>query len=210
MNIEESERLIRICEYENRYYKEGYNTICGIDEVGRGPLAGPVIAACVILPRDTVIEGINDSKKISKKKHEFFYSTIIKKCIEFAIGIVDEKEIDDINILQATKKAMSIAVNKLKTKPDVLFIDHLNLADISIEQLSLSKGDSLSISIAAASLIAKYTRDEMMKEYSLIYPEYGFDKNAGYGTRSHIKAIKKYGLCDIHRRSFVKKIISKF
>lgn len=178
-----------------------------MDEVGRGPLAGPVIAACVILPEDFVLCGINDSKKVPKKKHEAFYNYITQNCVDYAIGLVDPDIIDSVNILNATKIAMQKAYEAINVKPDVLFIDHLSLESLSVCQLSLTKGDSLSVSIAAASLVAKYIRDNMMKEYAKEYPVYGFDKNAGYGTKEHIDAIKKYGICEIHRKSFIKKFI---
>jgi ribonuclease HII len=203
----EEMRLRKLNEFEDRYHKNGSLNICGIDEVGRGPLAGPVVAACVILPPHTLIEGIDDSKKVPKSKHKHFYDLILSVCIDFSIGIVSEKEIDKINILNATKKAMEIAVGSLKIRPDMLFIDYLSLENIDIMQLSITKGDTLSISIAAASIVAKHTRDEMMKGYSAIYPEYCFDKNSGYGTRTHMDAIRKYGLCEIHRRSFISRII---
>lgn len=207
--IDEKElcRLKQLSIYEQQYRENGFVKIGGIDEVGRGPLAGPVIAACVILPDDFLLCGINDSKKIPKKKHEAFYRYITGHCIDHAAGIVEPDVIDSVNILNATKIAMQKAYEAIKTKPDVLFIDHLALEAIPICQLSLTKGDSLSVSIAAASLIAKYIRDKLMKEYAMLYPEYGFDKNAGYGTKDHIDAIRKYGICEIHRKSFVKKFI---
>jgi ribonuclease HII len=205
MKENEENRLKKLYEFEEDHYQRGYELICGIDEVGRGPLAGPVVAACVILPKGSIIEGINDSKKIPKKRHKELYDKILSVCIDHSIGIVDELDIDSINILNSTIKAMERAVDKLKVRPDFLFIDYLKLDNVVIPQLSISKGDSLSASIAAASIVAKYTRDEMMKEFSKIYTVYGFEKNAGYGTQEHLDAIRKYGLCPIHRKTFTKK-----
>lgn len=193
--------------YELAAIKKGYEYIAGIDEAGRGPLAGPVVAACVMLPKDSFIAGLDDSKKLSEKKREALYNIITEKALAYGIGIVDEKYIDKVNILNATKKAMCKAVSSLKLKPEILLIDAVKLDDISIEQFSIIKGDKKSVSIAAASIIAKVTRDRIITEMDLLYPQYGFKKHKGYGTREHIEAIKKYGFCPIHRMSFnIKKV----
>lgn len=209
MKIEmERERFNIMCKYEKDAYSKGYKMVAGIDEAGRGPLAGPVVSAAVILPEDIFINGLNDSKKLSAKKRESLYSEILDTCIDHGIGIVDEKCIDGINILNATKKSMSIAVNALNIKPDMLFIDAVELNEVDIKQLSIIKGDGLSISIAAASIIAKVTRDRIMDEMHILYPQYGFINHKGYGTKQHMEAIRKYGRCPIHRTSFTKNIIS--
>ena len=200
-------RLETICEYEKEYHSKGYVHIAGIDEVGRGPLAGPVVSCAVILPKDAYIEGINDSKKLSPKKREEIFIEIKKQAIDIGIGIVEPKQIDEINILNATKLSMKIALHNLKTKPDYLFIDALTLHDVNIPQLDIIKGDEKSISISAASIVAKVTRDAIMQDYHKIYPNYNFNSNKGYGSKDHIEGIKKHGLCPIHRRSFVKKFV---
>lgn len=186
---------------ENRLYSEGYEVIAGIDEVGRGPLAGPVVAASVILPKDFFCLGIRDSKKIPEFERESLYQIIVNNSIDYAVGIVNEKEIDSINIYEATKKAMNTSITNLKYKPDYLLIDAMKLST-TIPQLSIVHGDDLSISIAAASIIAKVTRDNLMREYDKRYPEYNFKSNKGYGTKEHIQAILKYGVSPIHRLSF--------
>lgn len=188
-------------EYENELYAEGYELIAGIDEVGRGPLVGPVVTAAVILPKDFYSDEINDSKKLSEKKREYLYDIIMQNAISVGIGIVHNKRIDEINILNATKEAMIMAVDNLKVKPDCLLIDAVKL-DTDIKSLSIIKGDQKSLSIAAASIIAKVTRDRMMYELDKKYPEYDFKNNKGYGTKNHIKAIEKYGIIDEHRLSF--------
>jgi ribonuclease HII len=204
-----SDELVRIYsmkEYERKYQMADY--ICGIDEVGRGPLCGPVVTCAVILPKDVIIPGVNDSKKLSAKKREELAAVIKDKCIEYSIGMVDSSEIDRINILNATVKAMESAVNSLKHRPQVLLIDALHLPDITdIRQESIVKGDATVFTIAAASIVAKVTRDHMMDEYDRQYPGYGFAKNKGYGTREHIEAIKKLGPCPIHRRTFIKNFL---
>ncbi len=197
-------RLRAMSIYEAEAYNSGYRLVAGIDEAGRGPLAGPVVAACVMLPEGCLIEGVNDSKKLSAAQREKLYDIIIEKAVSFGVGIIDEKCIDDINILNATKLAMKQAVEQLKPKPDMLLIDAVRLEDVNIPQKPIIKGDALSISIAAASIIAKVTRDRMLDEADSVYPLYGFKKHKGYGTEEHIKAIKKYGLCPIHRISFTK------
>ena len=198
----ENVRLDKLLAFENEYYSQGANFIAGVDEVGRGPLAGPVLACAVILPRGLRIEGINDSKQLTEKKRESLAKIIQESAIAVSIGIADVKTIDNINILQATIKAMTDAVNGLNVRPDVVLIDALTLPKVKARQRAVIKGDSLSATIAAASIVAKVTRDNMMKGYHEIYPEYGFDQHKGYGTEKHIEAIRAYGLCPIHRRSF--------
>ena len=191
-----------ILKYEKIYQSKGYNNIIGIDEAGRGPLAGPVVAASVNWGEAPLIEGVKDSKKISEKKRLELFSMIMKNALDVGVGIVHEKKIDEINILQATYLAMKISIGNLKIKPDILLIDG-KPADIHhIEQKNIIKGDSLSYSIAAASIIAKVTRDKLMLEYSKIYPEYNFHKHKGYGTKFHLDVIKEQKSCPIHRKSF--------
>ena len=192
-----------LLEYEKELYKKGLNFIAGIDEVGRGPLCGPVVACACILPINYQLDGLNDSKKISEKKREELYEILIKDALSYGIGIISPKRIDEINILEATKEAMKEAVNNLDIKPEHLLIDAVKL-DIDINSTSIIKGDAKSASIAAASIIAKVTRDRMMIELSEMYPEYGFEKHKGYGTKEHIEALKKIGPCIYHRLSFLK------
>ena len=207
MKEKELERLTKLKEIENEIYNRGIETICGIDEAGRGPLAGPVVVAAVIMPKDSMIEGVNDSKKVSEKKRETLYEQIINEAIAYGVGIIDQKEIDEINILNATKKGLTTAIKKLKVKPQRILVDALTGIDTcGIPYTSIIKGDAKSYSIAAASIIAKVTRDRIMREWDEIYPEYGFEKHKGYGTKMHIDAIKEYGLCPLHRLSFVKNI----
>jgi len=201
----EFERIAAMYAFERKAYEEGCKFVAGVDEAGRGPLAGPVVAAVVILPENAFIHGLNDSKKLTPKQRESLYDEIIEKAVAFSIGIVDEKQIDSINILNATKAAMEKAISSLKPQPDILFIDAMELENIKIRQVSIIKGDSRSASIAAASIIAKVTRDRMIDELDEVYPQYGFKKHKGYGTKEHIEAIKKYGICPIHRISFTKK-----
>lgn len=203
----EIDRLIQMSIYEKEAALQGFRYIAGIDEAGRGPLAGPVVAACVILPENCLIEGLNDSKKLSAAQREKLYEIIVEKAVSMGIGIVGEKCIDEINILNATKLAMKNAVEQVKPQPDMLLIDAVRLNDVKIAQLPIIKGDSLSISIAAASIIAKVTRDRLIEEADNIYPRYGFKKHKGYGTKEHIDAIKKYGICPIHRVSFTKNFL---
>ncbi|MBO5141635.1 MAG: ribonuclease HII [Clostridia bacterium] len=201
-------RLEELSKFEREYNEKGYELIGGIDEAGRGPLAGPVVAACVILPKGCVIEGVNDSKKLSEKKREALYDEITEKAVAWGVGIMDNNVIDDINILEATRNAMTHAVEELEVKPDYIFIDAEKKVDTKgIPYLPIVKGDALSISIAAASIIAKVTRDRMMKEYDKMFPCYGFEKHKGYGTKAHTDAIKENGLCMIHRKSFCTKFI---
>ncbi len=203
----EVQRLENIKEFENSLYDNGYKYIAGIDEVGRGPLAGPVVTAAVILPRDSKIMYMNDSKALSCQKREEIAALIKEEAVSYAYGIVDNNEIDKINILNATKKAMIESVEKLDVKPEILLIDAVHL-DTEIEQKSFIKGDANIYSISAASIIAKVYRDHLMDEYAKEYPEYGFEKNKGYGTFDHVEAIRNIGLCPIHRKSFTGNIIS--
>lgn len=205
----ELKRIESLNIYENELYSSNIKTIGGIDEAGRGPLVGPVVAACVVLPKDAFIPDINDSKKISENKRELLYEIIKRKAISYGIGIVDNSEIDKVNILNATYKAMQIAISKIAVDLDFLLVDAINIPNIRIKQKSIIKGDSKSISIAAASIIAKVERDRIMREYHKLFPEYNFEKNKGYGTKEHIVALKKYGPCPIHRKTFIDKIISE-
>ena len=188
--------------------KQKYNLIAGIDEVGRGPLAGPVVTACVVMPYDEMIDGVYDSKRVSAKKREKLYDEILSKAIAYSITLETEKTIDEINILNATKKSMINSYNSLSVKPDVLLVDAVKL-DVDCETLPIIKGDSTSYAIACASIIAKVYRDRMMDEYALKYPVYDFANNKGYGTKKHIEALKTYGKCPIHRDSFISNFISK-
>ena len=192
-------------EYERRLVNSGYKYICGVDEVGRGPLAGPVVCAAVIMPLDDIIDGVDDSKKVPQKKREKIAEIIAEKAIACHICRIEPQIIDEINILEATKLCMKRAVEGLPIKPDFVLTDGNMTLDIAIPQQSIVKGDALSYSIGAASIAAKVFRDKIMDEYSLVYPQYGFEKNKGYGTSEHIKGIKEAGLCAIHRRSFTKK-----
>ena len=210
MKEKEEERLKALKEIEENLYKQGCKSICGIDEAGRGPLAGPVVVAAVILPRESMIEGVNDSKKVSEKKREILYEQILQEAISYGVGIIDQKEIDTINILNATKKGLTTAVQALTVRPDRIIVDALEHIDTChIPYTSIIKGDAKCYSIAAASIIAKVTRDRVMRQWDEVYPQYGFAKHKGYGTRAHIEAIREYGLTPIHRLSFVKNIISK-
>ncbi len=206
MKEKEIERLNLLkAEEEKIYNSSDIKYICGIDEAGRGPLAGPVVVGAVVLPRDSFIEGINDSKKISEKKREQIYETITKEAISYGVGIVSQDKIDDINILNATKLGLTMALKELKVKPDLIIVDALDKIDtLGIPYISMVKGDAKVYSVAAASIIAKVTRDRMMQEWDAIYPAYGFAKHKGYGTAFHIEAIKENGLCLIHRKSFIK------
>ena len=197
----ERERLEAMSVYEKKY--ASCLAICGIDEVGRGPLAGPVVAGAVILPRDTEILYLNDSKKLSEKKREALYDEIMEKAVAVGIGMASPARIDEINILQATYEAMRMAIDKLQVRPDLLLNDAVTIPGVEISQVPIVKGDAKSISIAAASIVAKVTRDRMMKEYEEIFPGYDFASNKGYGTKAHIQALKTLGPCVIHRRSFI-------
>lgn len=199
----ERERLEQMREYEHKY--SSYSAICGIDEAGRGPFAGPVVAGAVILPADCEILFLNDSKKLSEKRREELFLEIQEKAVAWSVGMADAEEIDQINILQATYKAMRRAVAGLGTVPDLLLNDAVMIPDVDIHQIKIIKGDAKSVSIAAASILAKVTRDHLMKEYDSRYPEYGFAKHKGYGTAEHIAAIRRKGPCPIHRKTFITK-----
>lgn len=195
------EQFITLTFFEQKYRAEGYKYIAGIDEAGRGPLAGPVVAGAVILPEDFYLPGLNDSKKIPEAKRDEYFEVINDQALEVGIGIISASEIDEINILQASKKAMLSAVSQLGVTPDFLLVDAVKL-ETPYPSEALIKGDARSISIAAASIIAKVTRDRMMKELSLDYPHYGFHANMGYGTAEHMKAIREHGVTPIHRKTF--------
>lgn len=199
----ERERLELMQEYENQYAACAY--ICGIDEAGRGPLAGPVAAGAAILPKDCEILFLNDSKKLSKKRRDELFLEIKEKCIAWGVGIVGSERIDEINILQATYEAMRQAISKLSVEPELLLNDAVVIPGVTIGQVSIIKGDTKSVSIAAASILAKVTRDQMMVQYDQLFPGYGFAKHKGYGTAAHIAAIKELGPCPIHRATFIKK-----
>ena len=199
MKEKEEARLQLLKEEENKLIQRGFKTICGIDEAGRGPLAGPVVVASVIMPADSMI---------SEKKREMLYDQILEEAISYGVGIIGQDEIDEINILNATKKGLTMSLQELTVKPDLILVDALNHIDtMGIPYESIIKGDAKCYSIAAASIIAKVTRDRIMKEWDAIYPEYGFEKHKGYGTAAHIQAIKEYGLSPIHRKSFTKNFI---
>lgn len=204
----EEQRLLKLKEIDKEFFDMGMKYIAGIDEAGRGPLAGPVVVASVILPADSMIEGINDSKKISESKREKLYDVILQEAVSYGIGIITQEEIDEINILQATKKGLHESIQKMEIKPNVILVDALTGIDtLGIPYKSIIKGDAKSYSIGAASIIAKVTRDRIMREWDKIYPEYGFAGHKGYGTAKHIEAIKKYGLTPIHRKTFCKNFI---
>ncbi len=208
MKEKEIERLKNLKEFENNLHSTGLKYIAGIDEAGRGPLAGPVVVGIAIMKPDSFIEGVNDSKKLSEKKREQLYEQIISEAIDWTVGIVDQKEIDEINILNATKKALHMAISNLKVKPDRILVDALDHIDTyGIPYTSIIKGDAKIYSISVASIIAKVTRDRIMQKYDEIYPEYGFSGHKGYGTAKHIQAIKEYGPCSLHRKTFIKKFV---
>lgn len=201
----ELNRTESIKKYENQY--DNYLYICGIDEVGRGPLAGPVVAGAVILPKDCDILYINDSKKLSAAKREELYEEIMEKAVATGLGFIGPERIDEINILQATYEAMRQAIGKLDPQPDLLLNDAVTIPEVTIDQVPIIKGDAKSISIGAASIIAKVTRDRLMEEYDRMFPQYGFASNKGYGSAEHIAAIKEYGPTPIHRKSFIKNFV---
>lgn len=203
----EKERLKQMREFEREYEHLGY--ICGIDEVGRGPFAGPVVAGAVILPPDCEILYVNDSKQLSEKMREQLYDEIMEKAVSVAVGYASPQRIDEINILQATYEAMREAVSKLAVTPQILLNDAVTIPQITIPQVPIIKGDAKSISIAAASIVAKVTRDRLMREYDKIMPQYGFASNKGYGSQAHIEAIQKYGPTPIHRRSFIHNVLGE-
>lgn len=208
MKEKEEIRLIKLKEMEKEFFDKGVKYIAGIDEAGRGPLAGPVVVGSVILAPNSMIEGVNDSKKISESKREKLYEIITKEAISYGVGIVYQDEIDEINILQATKKAVNLAIKQMKIKPNIIMVDALTGIDtLGIPYKSIIKGDAKCYSIAAASIIAKVTRDRIMREWDKIYPEYGFSSHKGYGTAKHIAALKEYGPCQLHRRSFIKNFV---
>lgn len=204
----ELERLTNLKSIEKDLYNKGFELICGIDEAGRGPLAGPVVVAGVIMPKDSMIEGVNDSKKVSEKKREKLYDIILEEAISYSVAIIGQDVIDDINILNATKEGVTKVVEELDVKPDLILVDaltHINTKGIPYD--SIIKGDAKCYNIAAASIIAKVTRDRIMKEWDEIYPQYGFINHKGYGTAKHIAALKEYGPCPLHRKSFIKNFI---
>lgn len=208
MKEKELNRLTELKKMEKDLYIKGFQNICGIDEAGRGPLAGPVVIAGVIMPKDSMIEGVNDSKKVSEKKRELLYDVILNDAISYSVAIIGQDIIDEINILQATKQGVTQVVEGLDVKPDLILVDALNHINTKgIPYNSIIKGDAKCYNIAAASIIAKVTRDRIMREWDNVYPQYGFIQHKGYGTAKHIEAIKQYGLCPIHRRSFTKNII---
>ena len=200
-------RLEAMKEFEREY--DGCSLICGVDEAGRGPLAGPVAAGAVILPKDCTILYLNDSKKLSEKRREELFLEIREKAVSYSVGIVGPERIDDINILQATYEAMRQAVSGLGVVPDLLLNDAVTIPELAIPQVPIIKGDAKSVSIAAASILAKVTRDHLMEEYDRQFPQYGFAKHKGYGTAAHVAAIREFGPCPIHRRSFLKNILGE-
>lgn len=191
-------------KFEKEEQAKGHFLIAGVDEVGRGPLAGPVCVAAVMMPLDDIVEGVDDSKKLSEKKRELLFEQIIEKAICYSIQMVDEQTIDKINILEATKLAMKNAINSLDVKPDVVLVDAISKLDVETEIRGIVKGDALSYSIGCASILAKVTRDRFMCDLAKEYPEYGFEKHKGYGTKRHIEALKEFGPCVYHRLSFLK------
>mgnify|MGYP005768591567 CR=1 FL=1 len=210
MKEKEEERLKLLKADEEKLHEKNIEYIAGIDEAGRGPLAGPVVVGVVIMPKDSMIEGVNDSKKVSEKKREKLYDEITSEAIAWGVGIVDQNEIDEINILNATKKAVTMAISSLKVKPDLILVDALtNIDTCGIPYKSIIKGDAKEYSIAAASIIAKVTRDRIMRQWDEVFPEYGFKGHKGYGTKKHIEAIKEYGPCMLHRKTFIKNFIGK-
>lgn len=207
MKESEQERLQRMLQIEDTLYAKGYRAICGVDEAGRGPLCGPVVAAAVILPKDACMEGVNDSKKLSEKKREKLYDVIMKEAVAVGVGVSDVDVIEDINILNATKLAMKKAIDALAVPADYVLIDGNQMIDVGIPGETVISGDAKSESIAAASIIAKVTRDRMLIAFDKVYPEYGFAKHKGYGTKQHRDAIMTYGLTPIHRPSFCKNFV---
>lgn len=205
MKEKEEARLIKLKEIEKEFFDKGVKYIAGIDEAGRGPLAGPVVVASVILKPDSMIEGVNDSKKVSENKREKLYEIITKEALSYGVGIAYQDEIDEINILQATKKALTESIQNLEIKPNIIMVDALTgIETMGVPYKSIIKGDAKCYSIAAASIVAKVTRDRLMREWDKVYMEYGFASHKGYGTAAHIAAIKKYGPCPLHRKSFIK------
>lgn len=208
MKEKEAERLTNLKQIEKELHQRKFNNICGIDEAGRGPLAGPVVVAGVIMPENSMIEGVNDSKKVSEKKREILYDKILEEAISYSVSIIGQDVIDEINILNATKQGVTSVIKGLDIKPDLIIIDALEHIDTNgVPYESIIKGDAKCYSIAAASIIAKVTRDRIMREWDEVYPQYGFMQHKGYGTAKHIEAVKEYGLCPIHRRSFTKNFV---
>ena len=191
---------------EAELHNKGYKYIAGVDEVGRGPLAGPVVAAAVILPEDFDVPGVDDSKKLSEKRREELFDIITERAVAYGIGMADHSIIDEINILQATKLAMKEAISSLQQQPDYILFDAMRIDDLEIPQESVIKGDAKVLAVAAASIVAKVTRDRMMAEYSTEYPGYAFEKNKGYGTKAHYEGLRAYGMCPIHRRTFLRNL----
>ena len=198
-------------EYEQKFLNKGYKFIAGMDEAGRGPLAGPVVVACVVMPLDKqhLIDGVNDSKKLSPKKRDTLFQQIVDTALCYSVSVVDHLTIDRINILNATKQGMCECVNKLSTQPDIVLVDALKDLDVDVETLPIIHGDALSYSIACASIVAKVTRDRMMLEFDKQYPQYNFKQHKGYGTAEHIRLLKQYGKCPIHRNSFIKHFVEE-
>ena len=198
-----------LLEYENNYKEKGYKFIAGVDEVGRGPLAGPVATACVIMDLENLVEGVDDSKKLSEKKREQLFDEIISHAISYKISLRSAEDIDKYNILEATKMCMCDSINGLSVKPDIVLVDAVKLSNIDVEQCAIIKGDAKSYSIACASILAKVARDRLMVELDSTYPGYNFKKHKGYGTKEHIENLKAIGPCEIHRRSFIKNFIGE-
>lgn len=212
MKCEEIERLKNLKKYEENLYKDGYKLICGIDEAGRGPLAGPVAVGAVIMKHDSMLEWVNDSKKVTERRREILYDKIIEDSIAWSVQLISEKEIDELNILEATKKGLNLAIKdiieQINTKPNIIIVDALReIETLGIPYQSIIKGDANCYSISCASILAKVTRDRVMKQWDEIYPQYGFAQHKGYGTAKHIQAIKEHGPCKIHRKSFIKNFI---
>ncbi|MEE0763182.1 MAG: ribonuclease HII [Acutalibacteraceae bacterium] len=193
--------------YENTAYEKGYNLVCGVDEAGRGPLAGPVCAAAVVLPKGLILEGVNDSKKLTEKKREALFDVITEQALDWSIAFATVEEIEEINILNAAMLAMKRAVEELKNPVDFAIIDGNRKPLLEIDCEAVVKGDAKSMSVAAASILAKVSRDRILRQYAVDYPQYGFEKHKGYGTKVHVEALKKYGPCEVHRPSFLKKIL---
>lgn len=208
-NLQEEARLELLLAFERECYAKGYDLVCGIDEVGRGPLAGPVVAAAVILPKDCKIHGVDDSKKLSPQKREDLYDLILEQAVSYGIGVVSPERIDEINILQATYEAMRHAIGQLNPAPRFVLADAVTIPGVPIPQKGIVKGDAKSISIAAASIVAKVYRDRLMQSYDEMYPQYGFGGHKGYGSAAHIAALRVHGTCPIHRNSFVKNFVGK-